>query len=247
MDRTVLREDMVDSLQYEAKGFVRSDAVGLAMRTVPRHEFVAETEDAAYADRTLERLGTRVLSPSTAARLLEALAPEPGDSTLVVGVGVGYTAAVVAEIAGQDVVQGVDISRRLVYEARDNLDRAGYGGVLVDRRDGIHGLAEYAPYDRVLVEAAAVEPPRALVDQLADDGRLVMPLGASEQSLVAVDADGEVTDRFGPVAFAPMLVEGEQADTVERNRTVREDREFAQRNTHGRRGWEQDWIDWDSY
>ncbi|WP_254543154.1 protein-L-isoaspartate O-methyltransferase family protein [Halomarina pelagica] len=246
MDRTVLRDDMVDGLEYEAKGCVRSDAISLAMRTVPRHEFV-DDEASAYADRTLERFGTRVLSPSTAARLLEALAPEPGDSALVVGVGVGYTAAVVAEIAGQETVQGVDIARRLVYEARDNLDRAGYGGVLVDRRDGTDGLPEYAPYDRILLEAAAVDPPRALVRQLAPDGRLVMPLGATEQSLVAVDDSGRVTDRFGPVAFAPMLVEGEQADAVERNRTVREDREFARRNTHGRRGWEQDWIDWDAY
>jgi len=72
----------------------------------------------------------------------------------------------------------------------------------------------------------------------------VMPLGASEQTLAIVDADGRA-ERLGSVAFQPMLVEGEQADTVERNRTHREDREHAQRAAQSRTGWEQDWIDWD--
>jgi len=245
MDRAVLRDDMVDSLEHESKGFVRSERLSVAMRAVPRHEFLPEDDYAAYADRTVERHGTRVLAPSTAARLLEALAPAPDHTVLVVGAGVGYTAAVAAEIGGAESVHAVDITRRLVLEARDNLARAGYGGVLVDKRDGARGLPEYAPYDRVLVEAAAVRPPEALVEQLAGDGRLVMPMGGNDQSLVTVGADGEIRGRHGTVAFRPMLVEGEQVDTVERNRTVREDRERARRTADRRRGWEQDWIDWD--
>ncbi|SDG10891.1 protein-L-isoaspartate O-methyltransferase family protein [Halorientalis regularis] len=243
MDPAVLRDDMVDSLEHESKGCVHSDAVSVAMRAVPRHEFVAD-ERGAYADRPFERFGTRVLAPSTAARLLEALAPDPDDSVLVVGAGVGYTAAVIAEIVGDRNVQAIDITRRVVYDARENLASAGYGGVLVDCRDGADGLPEYAPYDRILLEAAAVSPPRALVDQLAEDGRLVMPLGTHQQSLAVVEG-GEVTDRLGGVAFSPMLVEGEQADTPERNRTRREDREYARRDARRRRGWEQSWIDWD--
>jgi len=243
MDPAVLRDDMVDSLEHESKGCVRSERISVAMRDVPRHEFV-EDERGAYADRAFERLGSRVLAPSTVARLLEALSPRPGDSVLVVGAGVGYTAAVLAEIAGDRNVHAIDIARRLVYEARDNLASAGYDAVLVDCRDGADGLPEYAPYDRILLEAAAVRPPAALVDQLADGGRLVMPLGASQQTLTVVAPDGE-TDRLGGCAFGPMLVEGEQADTVERNRTRREDREFAQRNARRRKGWELDWIDWD--
>jgi len=243
MDPAVLRDDMVDSLQHESKGCVHSDAVSEAMRAVPRHEFV-EDDRAAYADRAFERFGTRVLAPSTAARLLEALAPREDDSVLVVGAGVGYTVAVLAEIVGPRNVHAIDITRRLVYDARQNLASAGHEAVLVDRRDGADGLPEYAPYDRVLVEAAAIEPPRALVDQLADGGRLVLPLGGREQTLVTVE-DGAVADRLGSVAFRPMLVEGEQADTVERNRTRREDREFARRDAERRRGWQQDWIDWD--
>jgi len=243
MDPAVLRDDMVDSLEHESKGCVQSATVAGAMRTVPREAFV-EAERGAYADRPFERLGTRVLAPSTAARLFEALAPEAGDSVLVVGAGVGYTAAVLAEIVGERNVHAVDITRRLVIEARGNLADAGYEGVLVDRRNGADGLPEYAPYDRILLEAAAVSPPTALVDQLADDGRLVMPHGAGEQTLVVVE-DDEIAQRLGSVAFQPMLVEGEQADTVERNRTRREDREFARRNAEAGAGWEQDWIDWD--
>jgi protein-L-isoaspartate(D-aspartate) O-methyltransferase len=243
MDSAVLRDDMVDSLEHESKGCVHSEAVSVAMRAVPRHEFV-EDERAAYADRAFEHLGTRVLAPSTTGRLLEALEPDPEDSVLVVGAGVGYTAAVLAEIVGDRSVHAVDITRRLVYEARENLASAGYGGVLVDGRDGADGLPEYAPYDRVLLEAAAIDPPRALLDQLAPGGRLVMPLGAREQTLAIVDPEGE-TERLGSCAFDPMLVEGEQADTVERNRTRREDREFAERDARRRKGWELDWIDWD--
>ena len=211
MDPAVLRSDMVDSLQHDSKGVVQSEWLSAAMGSVPREAFVGEQQ--AYSDRPFERLGTRVLSPSTAARLLEALSPEAGDEVLVVGAGVGYTAAVLAEQVGAARVQAIDITRRLVYEARSNLAEAGYEAVLVDRRDGAKGLPEYAPYDRILLEAAAIEPPRA--------------------------------ERLGSVAFQPMLVEGEQADTVERNRTRREDREHAQRSAQSRTGWEQDWIDWD--
>ena len=125
-------------------------------------------------------------------------------------------------------VHATDIDRTLVYAARENLDAAGYGGVLVDRRDGARGFEDYAPFDRVLVEAAAVRPPRPLLDQLAPDGRLVMPQGNGQQSLQAYDADGALRERFGPVVFNPLLVEGEQATAIERNRTAREDRERAE-------------------
>ena len=243
MEPAVLRDDMVASLEHESKGCVQSERVSVAMRAVPRHRFI-DDERGAYPDRPFERLGTRVLAPSTVARLIEALGPEEDDSVLVVGAGVGYTAAVLAETVGARNVHAIDITRRLVYEARENLSDAGYSEVLVDCRDGANGFHEYAPYDRILLEAAAVRPPQALIDQLTDDGKLVMPLGTSEQSLSVVGADGDI-QRLGGCAFSPMLVEGEQADTVERNRTRREDREFAERQARRRKGWELDWIDWD--
>ncbi|MCU4717318.1 protein-L-isoaspartate O-methyltransferase family protein [Halapricum hydrolyticum] len=241
MDPAVLREDMVDSLEHESKGCLEDEEVSLAMRAVEREPFV---DDAPYADRTGERHGTRVLAPSTAARLLDALAPKPDDRALVVGAGVGYTVAVIAEIVGATDTHAIDINRQLVYEARSNLSKAGYDEVLVDCRDGAEGLAAYAPYDCILLEAGAVEPPRALLEQLAPDGRLVMPLGAGTQTLSVVSKGGEI-ERHGTVAFQPMLVDGESTHEIERNRTRREDREFARKHAESRPGWEQDWIDWD--
>lgn len=244
MDPAVLREDMVDSLEHETKAALSTENVALAMRDVPREPFV-ENERAAYADRATDADGTTVLAPSTAARLLDSLDASDGHSILVVGVGVGYTAAVLAEISGQEYVHGIDIDRNMVYTARQNLARAGYSGVLVDRRDGSQGFAEYAPFDRILVEAAAVRPPRALIEQLTEEGRLAMPMGAGEQTLCALDSTGEIRDRICPVAFRPLLVEGQQPGRLERNRTEREDREFAERNAQRRHGWEQEWIDWE--
>ncbi len=246
MDLAVLRDDLVEGLAHPSKGVLERDALMVAMRAVPRHEFVPAPPEAAYEDRPFEQRGTTVIAPSLAARLLEALSPEPGDRVLVVGAGTGYTAAVVAEVVGAAGVSAVDISRPLVLEARRNLARTGYGEALVDCRDGADGLPEYAPFDRILVEAAAVRPPRALRDQLADDGRLVMPLGAREQSLAAFDGPDAEPARLGPVRFTPLLVDGEQAGGLERNRTAREDRELHDRAAERRRGWEQDWIDWEA-
>ena len=258
MQLATLRDDMVSGLEHPAKGVLGSEAVGVAMREVPRHDFLdVPTPEAAYQDRAYEHRGTRVLAPSTVARLLTALDPTAGDDVLVVGAGVGYTVAVCAEIVGPERVTAVDLSRPLVYDARSNLGRTGYGAVLVDRRDGAAGVPEYAPYDRILLGAAAVRPPQALVSQLAEGGRLVMPLGTGDQDLVAIEPGSAATppthpepavaERFGPVRFRPLLVEGEQAGSVERNRTHRENREMAERAAESRRGWEQDWIDWDSY
>jgi len=247
MELAVLRDDMVDSLEHSSKGVVSSESVSAAMRAVPRHEFV-DDDRLAYADRSFEQSGTRVLAPSTAARLLEALGASEGDSVLVVGAGVGYTAAVLAEIVGEENVHAVDITRSVVWEARSNLASAGYEGVFVDCRNGAEGLPEYAPFDRILVEAAAADPPRPLVSQLAPDGKLVIPIGIGEQSLTIVEGENPAnpdTQPLGTVAFAPLLVEGEQAGSIERNRTVREDRERAERARERQTGWEQDWIDWE--
>jgi protein-L-isoaspartate(D-aspartate) O-methyltransferase len=256
MDHGDLRDEMVDGL--EARLPV-DEAVALAMRTVPRREFV---DDTPYHGQGDDVAGTTVLAPETVARLLTALdvspraaaSPDPGaadgDSTgdvLVVGAGVGYTAALLAELVGETRVHAVDIDRRLVYVARSNLESAGYPGVLVDARDGAGGLPTYAPFDRILVEAAAIEPPARLVEQLTPDGRLVLPLGGPEQTLSVVDAAGEVRERAGPIAFGPLLVDGEQGSGPARNRTVREDRERSESDGYfAETGWEQEWIDWDT-
>ncbi|MEZ3144452.1 protein-L-isoaspartate O-methyltransferase [Halobaculum sp. MBLA0143] len=245
-DPELLREDMLDGVEHSL-GRAPSDPVREAMARVPRHEFVAE---APYANRTGQQGDTRVLSPATVVRFLDVLAATPDDEVLVVGAGVGYTAAVLAEIVGPRRVHAVDIARGMVQEARDNLAAAGYDAVLVDRTDGSDGLARYAPYDRVLVEGAVVSPPSALLDQLTPDGRLVVPRGrAGGQEIVAVEVDGdsggETVADGGDVALRPLLAEGEQPGAPVRNRTRREDREFERQGYFARTGWEQEWIDWE--
>ena len=245
MDPAVLREDMVDGLEHSL-GRPLPEGIGVAMRDVPRHEFV---DEAPYDNRPSYVDGTVVLAPATVSRLLTALDPRGGNDVLVVGAGVGYTAGVLAELVGPRHVHAVDISRSMVYEARSNLEAAGYEATLVDCRDGAQGLPEYAPFDRILVEAAVVEPPARLLDQLAPDGRLAFPRGSTDQTLAAVEPTEEspgyrVVDERGPVRFAPLLVDGEQPG-VTRNRTVREDREFAQQGYFAKHGWEHEWVDWE--
>jgi protein-L-isoaspartate(D-aspartate) O-methyltransferase len=244
MEFAAVREDMVDSLEHDTKSVISAAPVGDAMRQVPRHEFV-DADHRAYMDQSFTHRGSTVLAPSIAGRLVQALAPEPGDSVLIVGSGVGYTVAVLAEIVGAKHVQAVDSSRDLVLDARRNLQTAGYEAVLVDCRDGAEGFPEYAPYDRILLEAAVSEIPRALRDQLAEGGRIVAPRGQADQRLVAFEEGSAVAD-FGPVGFKPLLVDGEQPGSITRNRTDREDRTHAARAAERRRGWEQDWIEWDS-
>lgn len=241
MEPAVLREDMVDGLIHESKGRLRSEPLADAMLSVPRDQFVEG--DGAYEDRRHLVKGSTVLAPSVVCELFELLDPNPDDSVLIVGAGVGYTAAIASELTDPKLVHALDIDRRLVLTARSNLNAAGYREVLVDRRDGATGLPEYAPFDRILLEASVARPPRALVDQLADGGRLVMPAGGTPQELVAFE-EGEFVASGMAVRFRPLLVDGEQATSLERNRMTREDRERARQSAQSRSGWEHDWIDW---
>ena len=282
MDEASLRADMIDGLEHRLGEPLGADVL-TALQTVPRETFVA---DSPYANGASDEAGTRALAPETVARMLRALDADPGDDVLVVGVGIGYTAAALAEIVGARHVHAIDIDRRIVRLARTNLADAGYDAVLVDRRDGAGGLPEYAPYDRILVEAAVVAPPRALCDHVADGGRIVYPRGTADQTVAAIErvstadagepditdpastdpvshdpasddpisddpaSDDPAPDGFrtveeaGPVRLRPMLVDGEQTG-VERNRTRREEAEFAERGYFAKHGWEREWIDWD--
>jgi protein-L-isoaspartate(D-aspartate) O-methyltransferase len=214
-----------------------------AMARVPRERFV---ETAPYGELPQRVDDSDVLAPATVAQLLAMAVPLPMDDArvLIVGAGVGYTAAVLAELVGAAAVHAVDIDRRLVRRARRNLHRAGYPAVLVDRADGTEGYPLYAPYDRIIVEAATARVPPALPAQLRPAGRLVVPLGAADQRLVSVDADGQLRDEGPEVSLAPLLAPGETPTGPVRNRTVREDSERAAAAAHRRHGWELDWIDW---
>ena len=198
MDEASLRADMIEGLEHQI-GEPLGASVLTALQRVPRETFV---DDSPYATGASNEHGTRVLAPATVVRLITALDADEGDDVLVVGAGVGYSVAILAEIAGARHVHAVDIDREAVSLARSNLSTAGYDAVLVDRRDGATGLPEYAPYDRILLEAAVVEPPRALREQLTDDGRIVYPRGTTVQTIAAIEPDAERTASEGEIDTA---------------------------------------------
>ncbi|MFA9516809.1 protein-L-isoaspartate O-methyltransferase [Halopenitus sp. H-Gu1] len=269
MDETALRADMIESLEHRLDRTLGEETLA-ALQRVPRETFVP---DAPYSNRPSEVHGSRALAPTTVVRMVSALSPTEGDETLVVGAGVGYTAAILAEIVGARHVHAIDIDRELVALARSNLASANYDPVLVDRRDGSEGLPEYAPFDRILLEAAAVRPPRRLLSQLTEDGRLVFPRGTGTQTLVAVrpdradrtrrtksadsggasvegttgvDGSVRVLEEAGPLQLRPLLADGERG-RIERNRTRREDAELSNRGYFAKQGWEQEWVNWDDH
>jgi protein-L-isoaspartate(D-aspartate) O-methyltransferase len=180
-----------------------------ALRRVPRHEFVpAASEDAAYANCALPIGSGQTISQPYIVALMTDLA-ELGrrGRVLEVGTGCGYQAAVLGEIA--DRVYTIETVPRLAAEARERLARLGYANVEVREGDGWAGWPEQAPFDAILVTAAAREVPPPLLAQLAPGGRLVLPVGDTpfSQHLMVVekDPDGNLKERgVLPVAFVPL-------------------------------------------
>ncbi|UCC48202.1 MAG: protein-L-isoaspartate(D-aspartate) O-methyltransferase [Gemmatimonadota bacterium] len=189
---------------------VRDPATLAAMRSVLRHEFVPEGyRRRAYGDHPLPiGYGQTISQPYIVAYMTETLDPEPGMNVLEVGTGSGYQAAVLAEIGCQ--VYTVEIFEVLATSARQRLERLGYTNVTVRHADGHYGWSEAAPFDVIIVTAAAGYIPPALVEQLKPGGRMVIPVGSvyGVQNLILVekDASGDVrTHNLLPVRFVPML------------------------------------------
>jgi|SRR5580658_1492293 protein-L-isoaspartate(D-aspartate) O-methyltransferase len=172
---STLRQRMVES-QLRARG-IRDERVLAAMSRVPRHEFAPEHyRDQAYDDHPLPiGEGQTISQPYIVAIMLEALALSPADRVLEIGTGSGYVTALVAELAAQ--AFSVERHTALAAGARELLVRMGYTNVRIIVGDGSQGLAEYAPYDAIIVSAGARELPPALVAQLADAGRMIIPVG----------------------------------------------------------------------
>ena len=198
------RERMVRD-QIEARG-VRDPLTLKAMRRVPRHELVpAEARAFAHDDNPLPiGLGQTISQPYIVAFMTEALGLRGGETVLEVGTGSGYQAAVLAEIAAQ--VYTIEIVAPLAERARADLARLGYTNVHVRAGDGYLGWPEAAPFDAIIVTAAAPRIPEPLKAQLKDGGRLVIPVGEEYQSLVVLTRTGS---RFAeqtvlPVRFVPM-------------------------------------------
>jgi protein-L-isoaspartate(D-aspartate) O-methyltransferase len=148
-----------------------------AFAEVPRHEFLSDAQrPLAYEDRALPLEGGQTISqPSMIAIMLAELACEPGQRALEVGAGSGYAAAILGQLVGE--VYTVEVRPELAERARLNLDRSLITNVHVVLGDGSRGLAEHAPYDRILVSAAPERVPGALVEQLALGGRIAIPVG----------------------------------------------------------------------
>ncbi|HEU5040254.1 MAG TPA: protein-L-isoaspartate(D-aspartate) O-methyltransferase [Gemmatimonadales bacterium] len=193
-----------------ARRDVRDSGTLAAMRAVPRHEFVPPQHRAdAYGDFPLPiGYGQTISQPYIVAYMTEMLSPRRGMKVLEVGTGSGYQAAVLAA-AGCEVYT-MEIFGELATAARDRLARLGYHGVTVRHGDGHFGWPEEAPFDAVIVTAAAGYIPPALVEQLRIGGRMIIPVGTvyGVQYLILVEkkALGEVTTRtLIPVQFVPML------------------------------------------
>jgi protein-L-isoaspartate(D-aspartate) O-methyltransferase len=189
---------------------IRDSATLAAMRAVPRHEFVPEDQRVhAYDDVPLPIGHEQTISqPAVVALMTELVKPEPGKKVLEVGTGSGYQAAVLAQAGCR--VWTIEIFRALAEESRARLARLGYASVTVRHGDGYAGWPEVAPFDAIVVTAAAESIPPPLLKQLGPGGRLVMPVGreSSEQALLLVQKDsaGEISTReILPVRFVPFL------------------------------------------
>jgi len=195
--------------QIVAQG-IQDTATLRAMRAVPRHEFVpAELRDRAYGDHPVPiGYGQTISQPYIVATMTEIIEPRPGMRVLEVGTGSAYQAAVLAELGCT--VYSVEIFAVLADSARARLHRLGYDEVEVRHADGHLGWPERAPFDAIVVTAAAGYVPPALIEQLVPGGRMVIPVGSvyGVQNLLLVEkrtADDVRTRSLLPVRFVPML------------------------------------------
>jgi protein-L-isoaspartate(D-aspartate) O-methyltransferase len=218
-DREAQRRDMV----REIEGDVRrtSDYLGRkaldervldAMRSVPRHEFVpSRLRGQAYRNRPLDiGYGQTISQPYIVAIMTDLIAPEAGDRILEIGTGSGYQAAVLAALV--DEVYTIEIIEPLGERAADDFARLGLADVHTRIGDGYFGWPEAAPFDGIVVTAAASHVPPPLVSQLKAGGRMVIPVGTGllTQQLLVVEKDeaGTVTTRqILPVRFVPLTGE----------------------------------------
>jgi protein-L-isoaspartate(D-aspartate) O-methyltransferase len=180
-----------------------------AMDRVPRHDFVPDSlRDLAYEDRPLPiGHGQTISQPFIVALMSDLLAVKPEHRVLEIGTGSGYQAAVLSQLAAR--VHTIEIVPELAREAAERLARLGYANIETRLGDGYYGWREAAPFDGIMVTAAATQVPPPLIEQLKPGARMVIPLGApfQIQQLVLIEKqpDGTIrTRQLIPVAFVPL-------------------------------------------
>jgi protein-L-isoaspartate(D-aspartate) O-methyltransferase len=203
------RQGMVEN-DIKARG-IKDKKVLEVMRKIPRHLFVDEKlRDRAYADYPLPiGEGQTISQPYVVALMTEALKLKPTDRVLEIGTGSGYQAAVLAEIVKE--VCTIEIRKSLADMAAKRLKDHGYKNVKVKYADGYFGWEEYAPFDAIIITAAANHIPPSLIKQLKEGGRLIIPLGSTvyyQTLTLATKRKGELdVEQMGGVAFVPMVGE----------------------------------------
>jgi len=208
MDRKEQRYRMVED-QLVARG-IRDRAVIEVFKDVPRHVFVDDEHSAsAYEDHPLPiGFGQTISQPYMVALMTESIRIKGGEKILEIGTGSGYQAAILARLAGE--VCTVERDPRLLERARGILNDEGFSNIKFRCGDGTLGWREEAPYDGIIVTAAAPDIPHGLLDQLADGGRLIIPVGPRyAQTLIMVQKHG---DEFEPrnicgCVFVPLIGE----------------------------------------
>ncbi len=206
-----INESVRESASYTGRTQL-SDRVMTAMGSVPREEFVMPAyRHLAYDNTPLPiEAGQTISQPLIVALMTDLLDPQPSDVVLEVGTGSGYQAAVLAGLVRQ--VYSVEIVEELAASAANVLARLGYDNVTVRAGDGYAGWPEHAPFDGIIVTAAADEIPPPLLEQLKPGGKLVIPVGEEhgyqELLLIETGEDGEVRERSVlPVRFVPLTGE----------------------------------------
>jgi protein-L-isoaspartate(D-aspartate) O-methyltransferase len=206
-ERFAAERQLMVSTQLRARG-ISDERVLDAMARVPRHEFVAaEYRDQAYEDHPVPIGEGQTLSqPYIVAIMLEALSLSGSEKVLEVGTGSGYQTALLAELANN--VYSIERHAALAHDAEHVLQRLGYGNIKVLVGDGSEGLPDAAPFDAIIVSAAAPRIPPALFEQLSEGGRMIVPVGpanAQELQLVRKENGRASVTNLEGCRFVPLI------------------------------------------
>jgi protein-L-isoaspartate(D-aspartate) O-methyltransferase len=191
-------------------GFLNDDKIELAIRKNPRHEFVPiSLKEEAYEDKPLSIMKNQTISqPSVVARMTEWLDVKERQKILEIGCGSGWQTAILSYLVGHGKVYSIERHSELVEFAKKNLDKLGINNVKVILGDGNLGLPEEAPFDRIIITAACKKIPEPLLEQLANDGLIIAPVGEFQQSMIVQKKTSngivEIKNQPGYV-FVPLL------------------------------------------